>query len=157
MLSKKKKIIILVGMVALLVATGVLNVYLNNSAKKVDSGIVTYGNFFDTYRADRIATREQTALYLDAIIANSSSSAEAVAEAEASKLQLAQSMDTELVLEGLIKALGYDDVVITASTENVNIILKAADLTETEVAEILKIVVSETNKKASNVRIIPIE
>jgi len=85
MLSKKKKIFILVGMVALLVVTGYVNVLLNNSAQanKKGSEEVQAGNFFTTYRADRQTTRNQTMLYLEGIIQSEASSAEAKAEAEA--------------------------------------------------------------------------
>lgn len=159
MLSKKKKVFILAGMVALLVVTGCLNIFLNNRSTKATAtdGNVTYGNFFSTYRTDRQATRDQTILYLDAIINNEASSAEAVQGAEAQKLALTQNMDMELVLEGLIKALGFEDAVVTASTESVNIIIKSAELTEAEVAQVLDIIVTETDKTANDVRIIPVE
>lgn len=159
MLSKKKKIFILTGMVALLVVTGCLNILLNNKATKANasSGNVTYGNFFTTYRADRQATRDQTVLYLDAIIQNEASSQEAVRDAEAQKLALTKNMDVELVLEGLIKALGYEDAIVTATTENVNVILKSGELTEEQVAQVLDIIVSETDKTALDVRVIPVE
>ena len=159
MLSKKKKIFILAGMVALLVVTGCLNIFLNNKSTKASasSGEVTYGNFFTTYRTDRQATRDQTIMYLDAIIANEASSSDAVRDAEAQKLSLTKNMDLELVLEGLIKALGFEDAIVTASTENINVILKSGELTETEVAQVLDVIVSETDKSALDVRIIPVE
>ena len=148
MLSKKKKIFILAGMVALLVVTGCLNIFLNSRATKASaSDNVSYGNFFTTYRTDRQTTREQTILYLD----------EAVADAESQKLTLTKNMDLELVLEGLIKALGFEDAIVTASTENINIIIKSDELTENEVAQVLDIIVSETDKTALDVRIIPVE
>ncbi len=158
MLSKKKKIFILVGMVALLVVTGCLNIFLNNKATRANaSDNVTYGNFFTTYRTDRQATRDQTILYLDAIINNEASTEEAVKNAESQKLALTKNMDLELVLEGLIKALGFEDAIVTASTENINIIIKSDELTEAEVAQVLDIVVSETDKTALDVRILPVE
>ena len=66
-------------------------------------------------------------------------------------------MDLELVLEGLIKALGFEDTIVTASTDNINIIIKSDELTENEVAQVLDIVVSETDKTALDVRILPVE
>ena len=159
MLSKKKKIFILAGMVALLVVTGCLNIFLNTRATKANasSGEVTYGNFFTTYRTDRQSTRDQTILYLDAIIQNEASSEDAVRDAEAQKLSLTKNMDLELVLEGLIKALGFEDAIVTASTENINVILKSGELTEAEVAQVLDVVISETDKTALDVRVIPVE
>lgn len=96
-------------------------------------------------------------MYLDAIIANSASDADAVKKAQDDKLELTKNMELELVLEGLIKALGYDDAVVTNSTENVNVIIKAASITAEQAAQILEVIVTETDKKANNVRIIPVE
>ncbi len=161
MLSKKKKIFILCGMLVLLVVTGVLNIVLNGNAISAGGGGANNVNssmsFFDTYRSDRVATREQTVLYLDAIISNTASESEAVENAKQSKLELTQNMELELVLEGLIKALGFDDVVVTSSTESINVIVKTKELTEVQATQITEIIVTETNKTAFDVRIIPVE
>ena len=66
-------------------------------------------------------------------------------------------METELVIEGLIKSLGFEDAVVTNTTENINVIVKSPELTADEAAQILEIVVSETDKTANDVRIIPVE
>lgn len=159
MLSNKKRIFVLCGMIALLIVTGVLNIVLNGNALNTGSGDdnLSAASFFDTYRSDRVATREQTILYLDAIISNSASSSEEAAAATQSKLELTQNMELELVLEGLIKSLGFEDVVVTNSTESVNVILKASELTDSQVAQITEIIVTETDKSSFDVRIIPVE
>lgn len=159
MLSKKKKIFVLIGMVALLGAAACLNIFLNRASDKPADGgnVTTYRTFFETYRIDRQSTRDQTMLYYDAIIANEASAADAVANAEAAKLALAKNMEIELVIEGLIKSLGYEDVVVTNTTENVNVIVKSAELTKAEAAQILDIITTETDKTALDVRIIPVE
>lgn len=165
MLSKKKKVFILCGMLALLIVTGVLNIVLNGRALSAsasggggnDLGTNSSASFFDTYRADRTATREQTILYLDAIINNADSDSDAVENARQSKLELTQNMELELVLEGLIKALGFTDVVVTNSTESVNVIVKSGELTEDQVTQITEVIVTEANKKSFDVRIIPVD
>ena len=161
MLAKKKKIFILTGMIALLVLTGVLNIVLNLTADSgpaddVNAGS-TYTDFFTAYKTDRTASREQTMLYYDEIIASAESSAESKAEAEAAKLDLAESMETELVLEGLIKSLGFEDAIVTSTTENINVIVKCTELTGTQASQILQLVMTETEPQATNVRIIPTE
>lgn len=160
MLGKKSKIFVLAGMIALLVVTGVLNIFLNRSAASEGAmGEADYSSadFFVTYRADRLETRNRTIMYLDEIIASPASSEEAAAQAERDKLALTAAMDTELVLEGLIKAAGFDDAIVTTSSENVNVIVKSAALTSEQAARVLEIVSSETGKKATSVRIIPVE
>ena len=56
MLSKKSKIIVLSAMLALLVVTGYLNVYLNNRSKSDSAAQANTADFFTTYRSDRTAT-----------------------------------------------------------------------------------------------------
>ena len=160
MLGKKKKIFILTGMIALLVLTGVLNIVLNltatNPSDDANAG-TTYTDFFSAYRTDRTASREEAMLYYDEIIASSEYSDEAKAEAEAAKIALTESMETELVLVGLLKALGFEDAVVTSTTENINVIVKCGEMTGTQAAQILEIIVTETETNATNVRIIPTE
>ena len=157
MLSKKSKIFVLVGMLALLVVTGYLNIYLNNRADTKQPVSAESSDFFTTYRNDRTATRNQTILYLDSIIESDLSSEDAVAEAEKNKLALTAAMETELSLEGIIKSMGFDDVVIPASSDYYNIMVKAKELTTEEVAKILDAVTTQTGTTANYVRIIPVE
>jgi len=157
MLTKKKKIIVLCGMVALLVVTGVLNIVLGqaNAAPPppVDSG---YQSLFHTYRVDRQATRNQTMLFLDSIIANEASSAEAIRDAEQQRMELVLRMEKELTLEGLIQAVGFEDAFITMATTNINVIVRADALTEDEMTSIFNIIVEETNFGAQNIVIVPL-
>lgn len=160
MLSKKKKIFILTGMVALLVLTGVLNIVLNTTANAPSDSVNAgseYTDFFTAYRVDRTTSREQSMLYYDEIIKSDQYSAEVKENAQKAKVALAESMETELVLEGLIKSLGFDDAIVTSTTENINVIVKCPELTGTQANQIMQIVMTETERKATNVRIIPTE
>ncbi len=159
MLSKKKKIFIVAGFCFLLVLTGVLNLVLNNKVVKQanSNNTVTTGNFFSTYRTDRTGTRNEEVMYLDAIIASSSASAESKSAAEAKKAELISMMEMELSLEGLIKAKGFEDVVVSTSASNINVIVKSAELQETEVAQIVDIIENQTNYGLDNIKIFPVE
>lgn len=156
-MSKKKKIIILSVMTLLLVVTGVLNIVLNNNISAQTSTTVTTGNFFVTYRSDRQSTRDQEMLYYEAIITSKNSSADAINLAETKKLNLITSMETELVTEGLIKAQGFEDCIVTTSGNSVNVIVKSGELTSKEVAKIVSIVKEQTGAKLDNIKIIPVE
>lgn len=156
MAGKKSKIIVLAGMIALLVLTGVLNIVINKKAQSVSSGDTTASaDFFVTYRADRLATRNQSMLDLDEII--KSGSEEAIKNAEAEKLALTSTIENELKLEGLIKAIGFEDAVVITTSENVSVILRSGELKSEQVAQVLQIVTDETGKTAASVRIIPVE
>lgn len=159
-MSKKKKIIVLVSMVALLVLTGCLNYFLNRpsgsqNVSAGDSG--SYADYFASQHSDRSTSRSETVMYYNAIIQSEASSAEAKANAEADLNKLIGNMETEQRLEALIKSLGYDDCLVTVGTENVNIIVKSDTMTEKEVAQVLEVVITETGKSAPNIRIKPIE
>lgn len=156
-MKKRTKIIIITAMVLLLGITGYLNVVLNNSITDESSGTTTTSSYFQTYRSDRESTRDQEMLYYDAIIASESSSAEAIATAESAKLELIEQMEQELVVEGLIKAKGFEDCVVTMSDGNVNAVVKAEEqLTKTEVAQIVEIIQSQLNTSIENIKIIPV-
>lgn len=146
MLSKKKKIIILASMLVLLVVTGVLNVVLSQKARTDGDQIVNAGNFFATYRSDRLETRNQTMMYLDTIINNEMASEADRAAALQQKMQLATAMEQELILEGLIKAQGFEDCVVTTSSSNINVIIKCSQLTEQQELIILDIIYQETGR-----------
>lgn len=153
---RTKKVIVLSVMVALLVATGVLNWALNDrlTADSVDANVVTE-TFFAAYRSDREATRESEFLYLDAIISSETSSAEAKTAAEEQKLDLVERMEKELQLETLVKSKGFEDAIVTVSDSGVNVVVGAAEVTDAQAAQIYDIVQSETTFKAADVKIIP--
>lgn len=159
-MSKKKKIIVLVSMVALLVLTGCLNYFLNrpSSAQSVNAGDAgSYADYFTAQHSDRSTSRSETVMYYNAIIASEASSAEAKANAEADLNKLIGNMETEQRLEALIKSLGYEDCIVTIGSENVTIILKSGTMTEQEVAQVLEMTLTETGMTAQNVRIKPID
>ena len=159
MFSKKKKIIILSVMVALLVVTGYLNIALNNNVSQTTTTQTSNLNFYDSYRSDRQSSRDSEILYCEGILADSTSSQEAKDMAEKRRDELIEAMETELLIEGLIKSLGYDDVVLTASNDNINVIIKAKreDLTDSQLAKIETIIKEQTKKPLTCVRIIPSE
>ena len=152
-MSKKKKIVLLSVMVALLIASGVLNFTLN------DAGIIDNGgggetlSVFAEYRENRVSTREEEILILDTIIADPNSSEAAKASAEELKLQICRNMETELVLETQIKSKGFQDAIVTISSTSISVAVDQAEISSQEMAQILSIVVSETGKSPSIVRI----
>ena len=154
---RTKKIIVLSVMVALLVATGVLNWALNDrltASDPIDANAVTE-TFFSAYRSEREAARESEFLYLDAIISSETSSEAAKTAAEEQKLGLVERMEKEMQLESLVKAKGFEDAIVTMSDSGVNVVVGTAELTAEQAAQIYDIVRSETDLTAGDVKIIP--
>ena len=159
-LSKKKKIIILSVMVALLLVTGFVNVALNSSLTSVvtetNANTVT-ASFYTTYRNEREATRTQEIQFYDSIIASASSSEASKNEAEANKLALITQMEKELVTEGIIRGKGFEDAIVTSSSSNVNVFVKSSELSSAEVAQITTVVTEQLNVEIDKIIIIPSE
>lgn len=158
-MKKKTKVFILIGMVLLLGVTGYLNIALNNKVSQTQGSAVTTANYFSTYREDRQSTRDQELLYYDAIITSESSSKEAISNAETKKLALVAQMESELVIEGLVKAKGFEDCIVTNVDPNIKIVVKCANatLTANEVAQIVSIVKEQTKADIDNIQITPVE
>ena len=154
---RTKKVLVLSVMVALLVATGVLNWALNDrltSSDPIDAGVVTE-TFFAAYRSDREATRESDFLYLDAIDTSETRSQGAKDAAEEQKLELVERMESELQLETLVKSKGFEDAIVTLSDSGVNVVVGSAELTDIQAAQIYDIVTSETSFGVGDIKIIP--
>ena len=158
-MSKKKKIIVLASMVALLVLTGCLNYFLNRPGSSPAGGdsALSYSDYFAASRADRDTSRQETVSYYETIIGNEATSAEAKANAETDLAALVAGIDVEQRLETLIKALGYSDCLVTVGNENINVIIKSGALTDAEVAQVFEVVSSETGTTVEHVRIKPID
>ena len=158
-MKKKTKVIILVAMVLLLGVTGYLNIALNDKVTQTSTNAYTSANYFATYREDRQETRDQELLYYDAIITSEDSSQDAKDKAEAKKLAIVAQMESELVIEGLIKAKGFEDCIVTNIDPNVKIVVKCvnATLTTNEVAQIVSIVKEQTSADIDNIQITPVE
>ena len=157
-LSKKKKIIILSAMVALLLVTGYVNVALNSSLSSgitQTSSTTTNANFYTNYRNERETTRTQEIQFYDSIIASATASDEAKVEAEANKLAIITQMEKELVTEGIIRGKGFEDAIVTTSSSNVNVFVKSPELTSVEVAQITSVVTEQLNVEID--KIIPSE
>lgn len=164
MKANKKKIIVIVSMVLLLVATGCLNYFLTvgtnagNGSGNLDNSAATGTtpkeelDFFAAYREDRELTRAQKILYLNEIIASEVSSAEAIVNAEDNRLQVIDTMDKELTLEGLIKASGFEDCIVSFGSDSiVNVVVKAAEISDIQKIQIVDIVVSGSNTAPGDV------
>jgi stage III sporulation protein AH len=158
-IKKRKKLFIICGFCMLLVLAGVLNIFINDTVltNEVSGGTITTTNFFTTYKADRQSTQEQEKMYLEAIINNANSSNEARANAEAELLSMTKYMSLQTKLEGLISAKGFAEVVVSASENNVSVIVQSQELSSNEVAQIVEVVQTNSDYGIENIKIIPVE
>jgi len=152
MLTKKKKMFIIFGMVALLVVTGCLNLALSKKGENIPTAGYQSASFLTSYRTSKLETRQTMLNYYDSIIA-SSTDAEQITETNALISDLAKRMEKETILEGMIMASGYEDCVVTNADGAYTVMVKSSGLNSDDVAKILGILVKETGVKATNVKI----
>ena len=88
----------------------------------------------------------------DSII-STSNDADQIIETNAKISELAGRMEAETVLEGMIMASGFEDVVVTNVDDSYTVMVKSNGLTSDDVAKILGILVKETGVSATNVKI----
>ena len=159
-MSKKRKIVVLSCMIALLAVTAVFNFILTTGtvSEPDESQIVSSANYFAQYRNERLTTRNEELLQLDDIIKTSAENSAERSEALSMKIDITEITEKELLLENLIKAYGFEDavVVIGLESDNVNVIAKSPELTTDDAILIYTIVQEETGVSAENVKIIPI-
>ena len=118
-MSKGKKIALIVSMVAVLVVAAVLNVtLLANKDKTPANGDAVQTSFFASSRLDRQTTRDYEIAELNQILAMEGDEyAEARQNALIKKQQIVDAMETEMLLETLLKAQGFEEVLVSVRGE----------------------------------------
>lgn len=159
-MSNKKKIIAMTSLVLLLAVTAVLNFVLANAnvSASTNSGSVTTANYFTTYRTERTSTRSEELIQLDSVIALYEVGDEKYEEATEMKLGIVAAMEKELVLENMIKSLGFSDAVVSVSEDmdNVNVFINSSELTYDTALSIYNMMKNETGIVSGNVIIMPV-
>ena len=158
-MSNKKKIIIMSSLVLLLAVTAVFNfVFANTTAQVTADGGVTTANYFTTYRAERTTTRNEEIVQLDSVIALYDAGDERYEEATAMKMEIVAAMEKELVLENMVKSLGFSDAVVSVSSEseNINVFINSSELNYDTALSIYSMMKNETGIVAGNIIIMPV-
>ena len=72
------------------------------------------------------------------------------------KLKLVEIMEKELLLESLLKAKGYEDVIVSVglTNDNINVVVKADEITREDTAKIYSTIKNETNTSSDMVKIL---
>ena len=158
-MSNKKKIIVMSSLVALLAGTAVFNFALagTSETQQTATGITT-ANYFTTFRSERTSSRNEELIQLDSVIALYEVGDEKYEEATEMKLSIVTAMEKELVLENMIKSLGFSDAVVSVSEDmdNVNVFINSSELTYDTALSIYNMMKNETGIVSGNVIIMPV-
>ena len=160
-MTKTKKIIIAVSMLLVLAVAAYLNFALldNDKTATADGDAIATSTFFTTYRSNWDEMRAEEINNLNEIMAvEGDEYGEARANASAQRQQIIELMETEMLLESLLKAKGYDDLVVTIGVDsnNVNVIAAKESLTLQDTAIIYNTIVEELNVSPDYVKILSI-
>jgi len=158
-MSNKKKIIVMSSLVLLLAVTAVFNfIFANASTQATAEGGVTTANYFTTYRSERTTARNEEIVQLDSVIALYEVGDERYEEATEMKMEIVAAMEQELVLENMVKSLGFSDAVVAVSTssDNVNVFINSAELNYDTALSIYNMMKNETGIVAGNIIIMPV-
>lgn len=172
MIKIEKKHWILAGLVLLLAVTGIVNFAVNSAVTEEPpiavitpepseepsqhTGAYAGLNYYTLFRKDRASTREIEIQILDEIINDENTDEETLQEAQHQKLALVDAMEKELLIEGLIKAKGFSECVVTMTGNSVNVVVENdKPLTSNQAVQIMEIVRRETGAAADDILIIP--
>lgn len=154
-MSKKKKIVILSCMIALLVTTAVLNFVLSSNVVGANDTATPTASYFTEVRNTRNTSRSKQLEQIDEIIASDSADESTKKEALNIKLKLSKISEQENLLESLIKSKGYGEVAVTVglSSDNISVIVKDSEFTQDDAIIIYTICQNELNAAPENVYI----
>lgn len=100
--------------------------------------------------------RSMQILSLDEIINSEKSSQELIDSAQREKIEIVRRMELEQTVAGILRARGYADAAVAAGDEYVSVMIRAMQADETDVARITELVISQSDLKADDIKIIPI-
>ena len=151
-MSNKKKIVVMSALVLLLAVTAVFNFVLanTNALASAEGGVTT--------ATERTTTRSEELVQLDSVIALYQAGDEKYEEATKMKMDIVSAMEKELVLENMVKSLGFSDAVVSVSSdsENVNVFINSSELTYDTALSIYNMLKNETGAVAGNIIIMPV-
>lgn len=158
-MTNRKKIIVMSGLVLLLAVTAVFNFILAGATEPTSStGSVNTANYFSTYRTERTTTRNEALIQLDSVIALYEAGSEKYEEATDMKMEIVTAMEQELIIETMIKSLGFSDCVVSlsSSSDNVNVFINSSELNYDTALQIYNMLKNETGIVAGNIIIMPV-
>ncbi len=113
--------------------------------------------YFEECRLNKQQTRDEALELLKVVATSSESAADTKEKANADMVNLANITEVEGTIEGLIKAKGFKDCMVYITDESVNVVVATEGLSTEQAAQINEIVISESGKVASAVKIVEIK
>lgn len=111
----------------------------------------------DTYIVDMKMTREKQrnslTEQLNEIINNPSTADAAKVEASNIKVEMVKNSDTELKIENLLLAKGYDQAIVFIDSDKVNVVVNMEEITKNDATKIFDIVSNQSGINRENIKL----
>ena len=111
----------------------------------------------DTYIVDMKMTREKQrnslTEQLNEIINNPSTADSAKVEASNIKVEMVKNSDTELKIENLLLAKGYDQAIVFIDSDKVNVVVNMEEITQNDATKIFDIVSNQSGINRENIKL----
>ena len=111
----------------------------------------------DTYIVDMKMTREKQrnslTEQLNEIINNPSTADAAKVEASNIKVEMVKNSDTELKIENLLLAKGYDQAIVFIDSDKVNVVVNMEEITQNDATKIFDIVSNQSGINRKNIKL----
>lgn len=138
--------------------TSEINEKATETSKEIKNQLTSEKNMKKaTYILDMKMTREkqrnELTQDLNEMINNPSTSEESRKEASSMKLQLVKDQETELKIENLLSAKGFEDALVYISSENVNVVVNEEKLEKSDAAKVFDLVAQQANIKYENIKL----
>ena len=108
------------------------------------------------FRDERQRMREAAFKEIEALISDDSAGQAIKDKARERALKLSEWMEQEVTIEGVLRAQGYEDPLVTVHADSVNVLVRKASLTQSDAAKILSLAARETGQTGGNIKVIPV-
>ncbi len=109
------------------------------------------------FRNERQRVREAAFKEIDALISDASAGDDIKDRARERALKLSEWMEQEVTVEGVLRAQGYEDPLVTVHADSVNVLVRKSSLTQSDAAKILSLAARETGQTGGNIKVIPVQ
>jgi hypothetical protein len=108
------------------------------------------------FRGERERVRAVEAQQLNALIQDAAAGQDLKDRAREKLVLLTEWMEQETTVEGVLRAEGYVDPLVTVHADSVNVLVRLETLTQADAAKILSLAARETGEPGGNIKVIPV-
>ncbi|MBQ8894245.1 MAG: SpoIIIAH-like family protein [Clostridia bacterium] len=126
-------------------------------AQLVETTAKDVAAYFTECRLSKQQTRDEALELLKSVAESEETATETKEKASNDMIDLAKTTDIEGTIESLIKAKGFSECMVYIGDDAVNVVVATSGLSAEQAAQINEIVISESGREASAIKIVEIK